>query len=66
MRTAGWRKSSLSADTNGECVEVASFGGGQVGVRDSKDPDGGHLTFTRTELAAWIMAAKAGELDDLC
>jgi hypothetical protein len=34
-------------------------------MRDSKDPDGGHLTFDRAELAALIISAKTGELDDL-
>ena len=34
-------------------------------LRDSKDPKAGHLTFTRTELAALVAAARAGELDDL-
>ncbi|GGU98338.1 hypothetical protein GCM10010182_13670 [Actinomadura cremea] len=38
-----WRKSSRSAEgTSGQCVEVAVVSGG-VGVRDSKQPEGGHL-----------------------
>lgn len=57
-----WRKSSFS--NNGECVELADFGDG-IGVRDSKDPDGAHLQFTRSELAAFIEGVKAGEFDDL-
>lgn len=42
----GWRKSSLCGDAN--CVEVAD-GCGLVHVRDSKDPDGGKLSFTPAE-----------------
>jgi hypothetical protein len=34
-------------------------------MRDSKHPDAGHLTFSRSEVAALVAAAKAGELDDL-
>jgi Domain of unknown function (DUF397) len=41
-----WRKSSRSGD-QGACVEVAAFPSGSVGVRDSKDPAGPHLTLSR-------------------
>jgi len=34
-----FRKSSLSF-ANSNCVEVAGLPGGQIHVRDSKDPDG--------------------------
>nr|WP_218922152.1 DUF397 domain-containing protein [Kibdelosporangium phytohabitans] len=39
-----WRKSSFSGVNNGDCVEVA-VGHLVVGVRDSKNTDGGILTF---------------------
>jgi hypothetical protein len=58
-----WRKSSHSAGSN-SCVELAVLGDA-IWLRDSKNPDGGHLTFTRSELAALVAAARAGELDDL-
>jgi hypothetical protein len=54
---AQWRKSSYSGGANDDvCVELARHEQG-IGVRDSKDPDGGHLTLTSSELgalAAWI------------
>jgi Domain of unknown function (DUF397) len=42
-----WRKSSFSI--SGQCVEVASCDHGVL-IRDSKRPEGGHLTVTP---AAW-------------
>jgi hypothetical protein len=58
-----WRKSSYSVGTQ-NCVELADNGDALL-VRDSKHPTGGHLSFTRSELAALVAAAKVGELDDL-
>jgi hypothetical protein len=46
-------------------VELAAFPDGTVGVRDSKDPDGPVLRFTRTEIGAWIAGVRDGEFDDL-
>lgn len=57
---ASWRKSILSGD--GECVEVAVVDGA-VGVRDSKNPGGPHLTFTAGEWSAFIRGVKTGEFD---
>jgi Domain of unknown function (DUF397) len=51
VEVAAWRKSSHSA-LNG-CVETAT-GCGQVRVRDSKDPEGGHLTFTPGDWMAFL------------
>jgi hypothetical protein len=33
--------------------------------RDSKDPDGQVLAFTRSEVRAWLTGARAGEFYDL-
>jgi Domain of unknown function (DUF397) len=60
--TTRWRKSSFSAV--GECVEVAVLDDGRIGVRDSKDPGGGMLAFTRAEIDAFVKGAQAGEFDD--
>lgn len=51
----GWRTSSHST-YNGNCVEVAPADG--VLVRDSKDPDGPILAFTRSEWADFTSALK--------
>jgi len=57
---APWVKSSHS--TVGECVEVAVTDDG-IAVRDSKDPDGPVLRFTRAEWAAFLAGVWAGEFD---
>lgn len=59
-----WRKAAAST-ANGACVELAPGQTGAVHLRDSKNPDGAVLTFTRTEIAAFLAGAKAGEFDDL-
>lgn len=59
---ARWRKSSFSDTTN--CVEVKPYDDG-IGVRNSRDPLGEELMFTRGEWSAFIAGAKAGEFDEL-
>lgn len=54
MQTLRWRKSSYSANGNGDCVELAVLPDGQVGIRDSNHPERGYLSVTRSELQAWI------------
>jgi hypothetical protein len=59
---AVWRKSSHSRDDYGQCVELAAVPG-VIGVRDSKQGDGGPvLEFSRTELSEFLCAMKAGRL----
>ncbi|MDL4813361.1 DUF397 domain-containing protein [Actinomadura opuntiae] len=59
-----WRKSSRSSGTHGatECVELATLADG-VGVRDSKDADGGHVTVERAAFAALLARIRSGVLD---
>jgi hypothetical protein len=61
--TTNWRKSSYSS-AGSDCVELADHGH-EVLLRDSKDPNQGHFTFTRAEIAAFVAGVKAGEFDDL-
>ena len=56
---ASWRKAQAGGG-NGACAETASCRCG-VRVRDSKDPDGPRLTFSRAEWAGFTAAIKAGE-----
>lgn len=59
-----WRKSSYSnGGTN--CVEFAALGGGEVAVRNSREPDGTVLNFPRSAIKHLIEGAKDGEFDDL-
>jgi hypothetical protein len=57
-----WKKSSLSF-ANGNCVEVAGLGGGEVGVRNSRDREGAVLRFTPDEWHAFIGGVYKGEFD---
>ncbi len=57
-----WVKSSLSF-SNGNCVEVAKLSGGEIGVRDSKNPEGPVLRFTPGEWHAFIGGVRGGEFD---
>jgi hypothetical protein len=59
-----WRKSDHS-NPSGDCVEVATLPGGAVAMRNSRDPEGAALVYTRAEIAAFLAGAKAGEFDDL-
>jgi hypothetical protein len=55
-----WVKSSLSF-ANGNCVEVADLPDGEVGVRNSRDPDGLVLQFTPDEWSAFLGGVRNGE-----
>lgn len=57
-----WVKSSLSF-SNGNCVEVAGLANGGIGVRNSRDPEGGMLRFTPDEWRAFLGGARNGEFD---
>lgn len=57
-----WIKSSLSY-ANGNCVEVASLPGGEIGVRNSRNSAGPVLRFTSDEWHAFLGGVRNGEFD---
>jgi hypothetical protein len=58
-----WLK-ARSSTANGQCVEIASAVG-NIAIRDSKDPDGPILIYTRSEFGAFLEGARNGEFDTL-
>ncbi|MEV6231048.1 DUF397 domain-containing protein [Saccharopolyspora shandongensis] len=54
---ANWRTSSYSNGQGGMCVEVGA-GADLVGVRDTKDRDGGTLTFQPQAWGSFLAAIK--------
>ena len=62
LTQAHWRKSSYSS-ANGACVEVADLPAA-IAVRDSKDPAGPKLIFTRDAWAAFVESEKGGRASD--
>ncbi|GAA3745090.1 hypothetical protein HDA32_005154 [Spinactinospora alkalitolerans] len=54
-----WRKATASQGSSG-CVEIAHTDDGTL-VRDSKNPDAGHLFFTPHEWACFLDGAAKGE-----
>ena len=59
---ARWVKSSFSF-ANGNCVEVAELPGSWIGIRDSRDPGGPVLRFTRDGWDTFLAGARRGKLE---
>ena len=60
-----WRKSQRS-NASGNCVEVARLPqGAGVAIRNSRDPEGPALVFTRDEIAAFVAGVRDGDFDDI-
>lgn len=57
VEVASWRKSSFSG-AGKDCVEVADSASGMF-VRDSKQPDLGHLTFASEGWSTFVTSLKA-------
>lgn len=54
-----WFKSSYSGTGGGACVEVATPAPSTIYVRDSKDPEGPHLTFGPAAWTSFLSLARA-------
>ena len=54
-----WVKSSYSAQ--GSCVELTALPDGTIAMRNSRDPQGVALVFSRAEVEAFVQGAIAGE-----
>ncbi|MFR9724004.1 DUF397 domain-containing protein [Streptomyces sp. MS19] len=61
---AKWRKSRASAPT-GTCVEMTGLPDGGAAVRNSRDPEGPALIYTRDEVEAFLVGVKSGDFDFL-
>jgi Domain of unknown function (DUF397) len=64
LGSVAWRKSRAS-NPSGDCIEVAALPSGAIAMRNSRDPHGPALVYTRAEIAAFLQGAKNGEFDDL-
>ncbi|MEU4893092.1 DUF397 domain-containing protein [Streptomyces sp. NPDC044780] len=64
LGSEGWHK-PWSGGNGGNCVEAMRLDDGRVAIRQSTDPDGPALIYTRNEIVAFIQGAKAGEADFL-
>ena len=61
-----WRSAGDGAGPDGDArVELALLDDGRVAVRNSADPHGPALIYTRAEIEALIDGAKDGDFDDL-
>ncbi|MGW6458942.1 DUF397 domain-containing protein [Streptomyces sp. NPDC055078] len=64
LNSVTWTKSSHSNAT-GNCVELAELPGGSVAIRNSRDPQGPALIYTRDEIAAFVAGARSGDFDSV-
>ncbi|WP_068923420.1 DUF397 domain-containing protein [Planobispora rosea] len=64
LGAVAWRKSRFS-NPSGNCVELARLPGDGIAMRNSRDPQGPALIYTRGDVEAFIHGVKNGEFDDL-
>lgn len=63
-RQIRWQKSRHS-NSQGSCVEMALLPGGDIAVRNSRDPDGPTLIYTQAEIEALLQGVRDGDFDNL-
>jgi capsid protein len=64
LRQVRWQKSRYS-NSQGSCVEMALLPGGDIAVRNSRDPSGPTLVYTQAEIQALLQGVKDGDFDNL-
>ncbi|MCX5095376.1 DUF397 domain-containing protein [Streptomyces sp. NBC_00365] len=64
LGTEGWER-PWSGTNGGSCVEAKRLPDGRVAFRQSKDPDGPALVYTRDEMISFLEGAKSGQADFL-
>ena len=66
LKNVQWRRAGGAASGGaGAGVEMARLADGQIAVRNSADPDGPALIYTRAEIEALIGGAQDGDFDAL-
>ncbi|GAA2251938.1 hypothetical protein GCM10010145_19550 [Streptomyces ruber] len=64
LGTEGWHR-PWSGTNGGSCVEAKRLPDGRVAFRQSADPAGPALVWSREEVAAFLAGVKAGQADFL-
>ncbi|MFF9126874.1 DUF397 domain-containing protein [Streptomyces sp. NPDC014889] len=64
LGAAGWHK-PWSGTNGGSCVEAKRLPDGTVALRQSTDPEGPALLYSRDEMIAFLRGVKAGQADFL-
>lgn len=64
LGTEGWRK-PWSGGNGGSCVEAMRLRDGRVALRQSTDPEGPALIYSRHEIQRFLEGVKSGDADFL-
>jgi hypothetical protein len=64
LGTEGWLK-PWSGTNGGSCVEAKRLTDGSVALRQSTDPEGPALIYTRDEMVSFLTGVKSGQADFL-